>query len=235
MSVTVIRLAQVMTVTVIEYDRGMGRWEPDARGRLEKAALELYSERGFDQTTVAEIAERAGLTERTFFRHFADKREVLFGGPEILELATRLIAEAPASLDPATLVFGGLQTVAETRFEGRREDLRALRAIIRSDEGLRERDQRKRADLSAAIRAGFVSRGESATTAALLGEITVTMLYVALEEWLETDDDRTLFEVIMATLGSLQATMAAFPLAGAEAGAGAGAGALGATPGRREP
>ena len=58
----------------------MGRWEPDARGRLVKAAMELYGERGFEQTTVAEIAERAGLTERTFFRHFADKREVLFAG-----------------------------------------------------------------------------------------------------------------------------------------------------------
>ena len=58
----------------------MSRWDPNARGRLEKAALELFRERGFDQTTTAEIAERAGLTERTFFRHFADKREVLFGG-----------------------------------------------------------------------------------------------------------------------------------------------------------
>ena len=71
-----------MSVAVITYDRGMGRWEPNARGRLERAALELYAERGFEQTTVAEIAERAGLTERTFFRYFADKREVLFaGGP----------------------------------------------------------------------------------------------------------------------------------------------------------
>ena len=69
-----------MSVAVITYDRGMGRWEPNARGRLEQAALELYGERGFEQTTVAEIAERAGLTERTFFRHFADKREVLFCG-----------------------------------------------------------------------------------------------------------------------------------------------------------
>ena len=60
----------------------MSRWEPNARGRLEEAALELYTERGFDETTVAEIAERAGLTERTFFRHFADKREVLFAGSE---------------------------------------------------------------------------------------------------------------------------------------------------------
>ena len=63
----------------------MGRWQPDSRGRLQEAALALYSERGFDQTTAAQIAARAGLTERTFFRHFADKREVLFGGSALLE------------------------------------------------------------------------------------------------------------------------------------------------------
>ena len=63
----------------------MGRWEPDSRGRLQEAALALYSERGFDQTTAAQIAARAGLTERTFFRHFADKREVLFGGSALLQ------------------------------------------------------------------------------------------------------------------------------------------------------
>jgi AcrR family transcriptional regulator len=62
----------------------MGRWEPDARGRLEQAALDLYQDRGFEQTTVTEIAERAGLTERTFFRYFADKREVVFGGQDML-------------------------------------------------------------------------------------------------------------------------------------------------------
>src|ERR1700751_5559727 len=76
----------------------MARWEPNARGRLEQAAMELYAERGFDQTTVAEIAARAGLTERTFFRHYADKREVLFYGMEMLrDLLTRAVADAPAS------------------------------------------------------------------------------------------------------------------------------------------
>ena len=69
-----------MSAAVIAYDQGMGRWEPDARGRLERAAMELYIERGFEQTTVTEIARRAGLTQRTFFRHYADKREVLFAG-----------------------------------------------------------------------------------------------------------------------------------------------------------
>jgi AcrR family transcriptional regulator len=193
----------------------VSRWQPDARARLERAAIELFTEQGFAATTVPEITARAGLTTRTFFRHFADKREVLFGGPEIPALATQLIAAAPPSLDPVTMIFGGLQTVAEDRFEGRRQDLRERRAIIQSDRGLRERDARKRADLSEAIRTGFAGRGVPATTAALLGDITVTLLYVALDEWLDTDDDRTLFEVIFEMLGVLQATMAAFPMAAA--------------------
>jgi AcrR family transcriptional regulator len=191
----------------------VSRWQPDARERLKRAAVELFAEQGFAATTVPEITARAGLTTRTFFRHFADKREVLFGGPEIPALAAAMIADAPAALDPVTLIFGGLQTVAETRFEGQREELRERRAIIRSDDGLRERDRRKRGELSEAIRAGFAGRGVPATTAALLGEISVTLLYVALDQWLDTDDDRTLFEVIFETLGVLQATMAAFPMA----------------------
>src|ERR1700686_2348473 len=99
-----------MSVAVIGYDRRMGRWEPGARGRLEQAAMELYSERGFEQTTVAEIAERAGLTERTFFRYFADKREVLFNGAGALqELLVSAVAEAPSSLAPIDAVAVGLQ------------------------------------------------------------------------------------------------------------------------------
>src|ERR1700684_1135332 len=135
----------------------MSRWQPDARQRLEQAAIELFSAQGFAATTVPQIAARAGLTTRTFFRHFADKREVLYGGDEIPHLAPRLITHAPASLDPATLLIGGLRTVAEIRFEGRREEIRVRRAIIRSDEGLRERDLRKRAELGGGMRAGFTA------------------------------------------------------------------------------
>src|SRR6202035_2298884 len=99
-----------MSAAAIKYDRGMGRWEPNARGRLEQAALELYLERGFEQTTVAEIAKRAGLTERTFFRHFADKREVLFSGAGALEeLLVSAVAGAPESSAPMAAVAAGLE------------------------------------------------------------------------------------------------------------------------------
>src|SRR2546421_10298622 len=90
-----------MSAADITMMGAMGRWEPTARGRLEQAAMELYGGQGFEQTTVAEIAERAGLTERTFFRYFADKREVLFSGAEELrELLVSGVAGAPDSAAP---------------------------------------------------------------------------------------------------------------------------------------
>src|SRR6266536_298069 len=98
----------------------MGRWEPDARGRLGQAALALYGERGFEQATVAEIAKRAGLTERTFFRHFADKREVLFAGSGDLQaLMVSAVADAPATAAPIEAVAAGLEAAAALLQEGR--------------------------------------------------------------------------------------------------------------------
>src|SRR5664279_6015043 len=96
----------------------MGRWAPDARGRLERAAMELYGERGFESTTVAEIAERAGLTERTFFRHFADKREVLFsGGAALQEFLVGMVDAAPSSLAPIEALTAVLGSAADDIFE----------------------------------------------------------------------------------------------------------------------
>src|ERR1700735_4545978 len=98
-----------MSVSDIRYALEVGRWEPDARGRLSVAAMELYTERGFEQTTVAEIAERAGLAERTFFRHFADKREVLFSGAaELQELFVGAVLDAPADLPPVDAAIAGV-------------------------------------------------------------------------------------------------------------------------------
>src|ERR1700721_2325487 len=101
--------------------RDMGRWEPDSRGRLQEAALALFAERGFDQTTAAQIADRAGLTERTFFRHFADKREVLFGGSASLqELLVSTVADAPAGTHPHDAVAIAIEAAA-ARLQERRD------------------------------------------------------------------------------------------------------------------
>jgi AcrR family transcriptional regulator len=185
------------------------RWEPDARQRLERAALDLFAEQGFAATTVPEITARAGLTTRTFHRHFADKREVLFAGEDIPAMTARMMTEAPAALDPLTLIMGGLATLARTLFEGRRDELRLRREIIRSDAGLTERELQKRAAVAEAVRRGFVARGEPATTAALLAQTAVTLLNVSVQEWMDRDDDRPLADIIAGTLESLRSALKA--------------------------
>src|ERR1700716_1955899 len=150
MSVAVISVAP-MSVDVINYDRAMTRWEPNARGRLEQAALDLYGERGFEDTTVAEIAARAGLTERTFFRHFADKREVLFSGAGTLqELLVSAVVSAPDSAAPIDAVAAGVEAIAALLQE-RREFSRQRQAIIAANTELQERELIKLASLVAAM------------------------------------------------------------------------------------
>jgi AcrR family transcriptional regulator len=186
----------------------VSRWRPDARERLQQAALELFAEQGFAATTVPEITARAGLTTRTFFRHFADKREVLFADDtQIPALVAKMFAEAPPSTEPLTLIVEGLRTVAETRFEPRRPALLERRELVRSDAGLQERELRKRAALSEAIRQGFRARGVEAARAALLAETCVTLINVSMTEWLDGDDDRKLYDIILETLAALRASL----------------------------
>ena len=164
----------------------MGRWQPNAGERLERAAVELFVEEGFAETTVPQITARAGLTTRTFYRHFADKREVLFAGEEELpDLVARLMADAHASLGPMLLIEQGLQTVAATRFEGRLDYLRARRGVVQSDQGLRERELRKLSVLSEAITRGFRSRGLDDLTATVTAEIAVSVFSVSVSHWLD--------------------------------------------------
>src|SRR3984893_1528138 len=125
----------------------MGRWEPDSSGRLQEAALALYAERGFDQTTAAEIAARAGVTERTFFRHFADKREVLFGGSALLkERIVTGVAGAPATARALEAVSQGLDAAATMLGESRRDLSQKRQAVIAANPELRERELAKLAD-----------------------------------------------------------------------------------------
>ena len=190
----------------------MGRWQPGARERLESAALELFVEQGFTETTVPQITARAGLTTRTFFRHFADKREVLFAREEgVPALVEKLMAEAPASLGPMGVVAYGLEAFATTVFEGRAEYLRRRHMVIETDAGLRERRLQKLATMSEAIRLGFQQRGTDALTAALAAELAMTVFRVAITRWLARDDDRRLSEIIAETLSALRVVAADIP------------------------
>ncbi len=182
----------------------MGRWEPDAQGRLQQAALALYTERGFDQTTVAEIAERAGLTERTFFRYFADKREVLFAGQRpLLEQLTKGVVEAPDSANPLSAVSSGLQEAAAF-FDGRRAASRLRQAVIDANPALQERELAKRAALSAAMAEGLSQRGVAETIARLTGEAGASVFHLAFEQWLAADN-RDLASFVRAAIEDLKA------------------------------
>ncbi len=187
----------------------MGRWEPDSRGRLQEAALALYSERGFDQTTAAEIAARAGVTERTFFRHFADKREVLFGGSAILrERILEGVIAAPTGDGPLDAVARGLDAAAGVLGQGRRDLTSQRQAVIAANPELRERELAKLADYGAAIAAALRDRGVGEPQATLAAEAGMTVLRVALERWANGDDGRELGAVMRASMAELRAVMA---------------------------
>ncbi|PZE94779.1 TetR family transcriptional regulator [Curtobacterium sp. MCBD17_008] len=188
-------IVRLMTRRVVSYDRTM-RWAPDARGRLERAAFELFAEQGFAATTVPQITARAGLTTRTFFRHFTDKREVVFAGSEIPETAARLIVGAPADLDPTQVVRHVLHQIAAARFDGHHEQTAAWRRIIEGNDELRDRDARKRSDLVRAAQAAFVERGQTPLQATVVAELGVLVFQVALEQWAAGTGERSLAETI---------------------------------------
>jgi AcrR family transcriptional regulator len=186
----------------------MGRWEPNARGRLEQAALELYVERGFEQTTVAEIAERAGLTERTFFRYFADKREVLFAGAGTLrELMVGALAAAPESAAPIEAVAAALET-AGALLQERREYARQRQAVIAANAGLQERELIKLATLALALAEALRQRGVTEPAASLTAEAGIAVFKIAFERWVDGPGQPELPQLISESLGELKAVTA---------------------------
>lgn len=172
-----------MTATDINYHWGMARWEPDARGRLEEAAFSLFAERGFDNTTVAAIAERAGLTERTFFRHFADKREVLFAGSAaFVDAVTAGVAGGPRSLSPIDAVAAGFEAVAPYLLDV--DAARERQRVIAANPELQERELGKLSSLSTAIAGALRGRGLDEAAASITAEIGIAVFRVAFERWL---------------------------------------------------
>ena len=183
----------------------MSRWGPDARGRLAKAALELYGERGFDQTTVAEIASRAGLTERTFFRHFTDKREVLFAGSAELErLLVQAVASAPASATPIEAVAEALLAAGEVFNDERRAYARERRAVISANAELRERELIKMASLASAIAEALRSRDVADQAASLTAEAGIAVFRVTFDRWVEKASNQDWQTLIHESLEELK-------------------------------
>ncbi len=187
----------------------MSRWKPDAQGRLTSAAIALFDEQGYEATTVAEIAEGAGLTKRTFFRYFADKREVLFSGSQELQrLWLDGVAAAPATATPLTVVMAGLDPVAEMFTE--RHDFARIRAeITGANPELRERELIKLQNLAGAIKAALVARGVPANAAILAAQSGVTVFHVAFAHWVAQEDPSALRRLIDESLEELQSVTAA--------------------------
>jgi len=173
------------------------------------AAIELFDERGYDQTTVADIAERAGLTKRTFFRHFADKREVLFSNGEDFQAAfVTGLADAPAETPPLEAVGIALEA-GGALLADRRPFARRRQAIILANPELQERERAKLASVAEALAEGLRSRGVPEPAASLAAQTGLAVFHVAFERWTTGEDERELVEVIRESLEALRAVAAA--------------------------
>ncbi len=198
----------------------MVRWEPGAKERLQAAALELFATRGFEQTTAAEIAQAVGLTERTFFRHFSDKREVLFHG-QAAYLQTFLdgVAAAPADSPPLESVACALDSAASVFTEERRPYARIRQSVIDDNPALQEREMHKRAGLAAAIAEALRARGIDEPGASLAAESGATVFGIAFARWISVGETRGLAEIVADVLRRLQ-DLTARSTAGSEAAQG---------------
>jgi AcrR family transcriptional regulator len=173
----------------------VARWEPDARRRLQDAALALFAEHGFEQTTARQIAERAGLTERTFFRHFGDKREVLFGNEAAVTAAlVDGVTDAPARASTAKAVEAGLRA-ASRDMQPRRPSLRAFAALVDEHPELQERELIKQRTMSAALADALTARGLDAIEAQLAAELAIAVMRIAFAQWLTRGERRPLEDI----------------------------------------
>ena len=189
----------------------MSRWDPDAKGRLAEAARTLFVEQGFDRTTVADIAARAGLTERTFFRHFTDKREVLVAGQETLSrLLAEGITDAPAGATPLQAVADGLARASAEMGPLNRELGPRLRAAVAASAELQERDALKSVGMAAVMTEALVARGVPQVSAHLAAELGVLAFKRGYASWSEGDrSDEALAPHTAAALQELIAASAA--------------------------
>ena len=182
----------------------MGRWEPDAESRFRAAAIELFGEIGYEQTTVAAIAERAGLTARTFFRYFADKREVLFNGSERLQQTmVDALAQAPAEVSAIDAIAAALMKAGDFFDDDRRPFARLRSTVIAANTDLRERELIKLATLSAALAQALRERGVGEPDASLAAEAGIAVFRVAFVQWVSESERRGYVGIVKESLARL--------------------------------
>jgi AcrR family transcriptional regulator len=189
----------------LAYAVSMSRWAPDARERLETAALDLFVENGYEETTVAQIADRAGLNRATFFRHFADKREVLFGGDDVL---AELFADGIRTAPPDATVTECLQAAfaaagpAMTPHQRARAAKRVL--VVAANSEVQERGLLKHARIARSISTALRERGTDELTARLGAEVGMLAFSIAVERWMGSDDGDPFPAHAAAALSDLQ-------------------------------
>ncbi|MEU5629792.1 MULTISPECIES: helix-turn-helix domain-containing protein [Streptomyces] len=189
----------------------MARWQPGAAERLVVAAVDLFNEQGYDATTVTQIAQRAGVTKSTFFRHFSDKRELLVAGQETLSrLLADGITDAPASVSPLQAVAAGLERASSAMGPTNRELGPRLKAAVAASTELQERDALKSVGLAAAMTTALIARGVPESTAQLAAELGLLAFKRGYAQWSEgeRDDEEGLAPHALAALEDLRAATA---------------------------
>jgi AcrR family transcriptional regulator len=191
----------------ITYDGVMARWQPGARDRLARAAFELFSERGFEQTTVTDIAARAGVDKRTFYRLFGDKREALFsGGQELQDFLVEAVNEVPtAGAEPFGAVLSALGQGAQVVFADRLEFARARTSVVETSAELRERESLKMGSLARALATALQAQGAPEAQAVMAAESGITVFRVAYARWVAPGNETPFPEVITEVAGELRA------------------------------
>ncbi|PZF64594.1 TetR family transcriptional regulator [Curtobacterium sp. MCPF17_047] len=186
----------------------MARWQPGTRQRLQGTALQLFLDRGFETTTVADIARAAQVTERTFFRHFADKREVLFAGQDdFLQMFVGPIQEAPAGTPPLELVARALAGAGAFFPEDRREWSRTRQRVIDAEPALGERELAKLSGLGARLAELLRDRGVPEPAATLVAQSGVTVFHLAFAQWISPGETRTMPDLATERLEALASTL----------------------------
>jgi AcrR family transcriptional regulator len=200
----------------------MVRWEPGARERLQAAALELFATRGFEQTTAEQIAQAVGLTERTFFRHFSDKREVLFYGQEqFLQAFIDGVNAAPPDASPLEVIASALQAAGSFFPDERRPYSRMRQSVIDQNPALQERELHKLAGLATTVAEALRARGTGEPTATLAAQSGATVFGIAFAQWIREGETRSLPDIASNVIHELRDLTAA--ASGSTVGTAAGA------------